>query len=200
MRPAWVVAVAVALAATVTASATAAADPFQRVLTGSFGGRLSAARGAPEGWFLGVETGRAWLLDGDAMASGARAAVADDSDSAWTFGARAGYQLRSGLAIQRAVRRSRGRHRPGRARSFVGVGRRALLVADRHAVRRGARRGRVRRVRRSRHRRGRRRRVASSLARHVAFDAALRDWIADIDGGIRHIPTVTVGIDLGFGG
>jgi len=42
--------------------------------------------------------------------------------------------------------------------------------------------------------------VSIPIARHAIFDLTGRDWIADLDGSVRHIPTVMVGINLGFGG
>ena len=42
--------------------------------------------------------------------------------------------------------------------------------------------------------------VALPVGRHLSFDFAARDWIADVDGAVRHVPTFEVGITVGFGG
>jgi hypothetical protein len=41
--------------------------------------------------------------------------------------------------------------------------------------------------------------AAVVVTRHLGADLALRDWIADLDGAVRHVPTVTLGVHIGFG-
>jgi hypothetical protein len=42
--------------------------------------------------------------------------------------------------------------------------------------------------------------VTLPVLRHLAFDLSVRDWIADLDGGVRDIPTFQLGITVGFPG
>jgi hypothetical protein len=42
--------------------------------------------------------------------------------------------------------------------------------------------------------------VTLPVLRHLAFDVSVRDWIADLDGGVRNVPTFQVGITVGFPG
>ncbi len=190
---------------TCTSSAVALADPapmlgslrgIDPVLVGAFGGGHAHAMGTPQGWFLGADTGWAWLLGGmDVSArttSGAR-------DNAWCFGARAGYQLASGLAIQARFDRL-GVTAPDASGSLMtaSAGVRyslpvvpmpfaeALIGPAFHGTDTSfsAILG-----------------VGASLlvARHLAFDASLRDALVDI-GGVHHVVTLTLGITAGFGG
>ncbi len=177
----------------------ARADLFDRVpprlLVGSFGGGHSGGRG-PHGWFAGVDTGWAWLLGTDDVAARTTGAPHED---AWCFGARAGYQLRSGLALQARYDHLGVTSPDGTGRlSFAAFGLRygfpseiepfaeAMIgpafhgseVSPAAAIGVGA----------------------SVLAtRHLTFDLALRDWLVDA-GGIHHAPTATLGLTAGFGG
>ncbi len=165
------------------------------LLVGSFGGGHSGGR-APSGLFVAVDTGWAWLV-GQADAS-ARATT-DFHTNAWCFGARAGYQLRSGLAVQ-ARYEHLGVSAPdgSGALDFVTAGVRYGLPSEIEpfaevdvgpalhgsAVSPGAALGVG---------------IAVLASRHVAFDLAAHDWLVDI-GGVRHAPTLTLGIAAGFGG
>ncbi|HSN27715.1 MAG TPA: hypothetical protein VLT45_15590, partial [Kofleriaceae bacterium] len=86
----------------VVVPAVAVADPFpwhiDPVLVGAFGGGHGRGGRAPHGWFLGADTGHAWFIGMSDVA--AARATSTPSDSGWCFGARAGYQLPSGLAVQ----------------------------------------------------------------------------------------------------
>ena len=98
----------VALVLVVLFASQAAADPSPQpvlgqlrglpraFLTGSFGGGHSGGR-APHGWFLGADTGWAWLVGGNDIVA---RSTTDTRSNAWCFGARGGYQLASGLAVQ----------------------------------------------------------------------------------------------------
>ncbi len=165
------------------------------LLVASFGGGHSGGR-APAGAFLGVDTGWAWLV-GEADAS-ARATASFQTD-AWCFGARFGYQLRSGLAVQTRYEHLGVSAPDGSGSlSFVTAGVRYALPAEIEpfaevevgpafhgsGVSAGAGLGIG---------------IAVLATRHVAFEAAGRDWLVDL-GGVRHAPTVTFGIAAGFGG
>lgn len=196
---------AAAVVSTCIFSTAAGADPapligslrgIDPVLVGAFGGGHAHAMGVPAGWFLGADTGWAWLLGGmDASArttSGAR-------DNAWCFGARAGYQLASGVALQARFDRL-GVTSPDGSGSVMtasaGV-RYSLPVVPMpfaEALIGPAFYGSNTAVSATLG-------VGASLlvARHLAFDASLRDALVDI-GGVHHVATLTLGITAGFGG
>ena len=194
-----------AIAAMTVSAPAAGADPISLVgqlrglppafLVGSFGGGHSGGRG-PRGFFFGADTGWAWLVGGTDIAT---RSTTGTQDSAWCFGAKAGYQLRSGLAVQ--VRYDHlGVTAPDASGnlSFATVGVRYALpmviepFAEAMAgpafhgsdVSLGAGLGGG---------------LAVIATRHVVFDAAVRDWLVDIRG-VHHAPTVTLGITAGFGG
>lgn len=178
--------------------AAASAQPMHidPVLVGAFGGSHGHGGRAPHGWFLGADTGWAWFVGMPQTI--ARASSTPQSD-AWCFGARAGYQLASGLAIQARFDKL-GVDAPDRSGTLdaVSVGVRysipivpmpfaeAMIGPTFHGSDASASAGVG---------------VGVSLlvARHVAFDGTVRDWIVDLDG-VHHVPTVTFGITAGFGG
>ena len=165
------------------------------LLIGAFGGGHSGGR-APHGFFFGADTGWAWLVGESDVAARSTTSL---QSNAWCFGARGGYQLRSGLAIQ-ARYDHLGVSAPdgAGALSFVSAGVRygfpmeiepfaeAMIGPAFHGgtISPGAALG-----------------LGLSLlaTRHVAFDFAVRDWLVDING-VHHAPTVTLGITAGFGG
>jgi hypothetical protein len=153
------------------------------------------------GWFLGADTGVATLLSSDADRMPLLAASTSTSPNyhAWAFGARAGYEWPSGLALQARID-DLGVHTgdgPGGS-TFATVGLRyslpfalmpfADVLAGPAFDDAGASFGAAIGVG-----------VSVLITRHLGVDLALRDWMADLDGGIRNIPTATVGIQLGFG-
>lgn len=166
------------------------------ILTGGFGGGHSGAR-APHGFFLGADTGWAWRVGGTTDVV-AREVVATRSN-AWCFGARGGYQLASGLAVQ-ARYDHLGVAAPddSGALSFVSAGVRyafpmeiepfaeAMVGPALHGSTTSP--GAALSVG-----------LAVLLSRHAAFDLAARDLLVDL-GGVRHIPSITLGISAGYGG
>ncbi len=166
------------------------------VLVGSFGGGHGLGLGAPHGWFLGADAGRAWLIGGTDIAARSTSSPHDD---AWCFGARAGYQLASGLAVQvrfdqlgvsapngggsmmtasAGVRYSVPIVPMPFAEALIGPAFHGAEVAPSAGLGVG---------------------VSLVIARHIAFDALLRDWLIDTDG-VHHVPAVMLGITAGFGG
>ena len=166
------------------------------VLVGAFGGGHGHGGRAPHGWFIGADTGWAWFLGMPEVAARATTAPRED---AWCFGARGGYQLRSGLAVQMRFDKL-GVEAPDGSGPLdaISAGVRysvpivpmpfaeAMIGPTIHGsdvvASAGLGVG-----------------VSVLLARHVAFDATGRDWIVDL-GGVHHIPTLTFGITAGFGG
>jgi OmpA family protein len=165
------------------------------VLMRSFGGGHGGGR-APHGWFFGVDTGWAWLVGGGETAT---RTTTPPHWNAWCFGARGGYQLRSGLAIQTrydhlGVTAADGNGELGIASAGVryafpmavepfaeamfGPAFHGGSVSPAAALGAG---------------------LSLLASRHVAFDLTVRDWIVDL-GGVRHAPSVTFGITAGFGG
>ena len=178
----------------------AVADPLpllgrmDPILVGAFGGGHGHGARAPHGWFLGAETGHAWFVG---MQSSAARATSTPSDSGWCFGARVGYQLPSGLAVQTRFSKLGVDAGAGGLDEIAGGVRYSLPIVpmpfaeaeigatfDEQEVAASAGVG-----------------IGMSLlvARHVSFDVAAHDWIVDL-GGIHHIPTLTVAITAGFGG
>lgn len=165
------------------------------LLVGSFGGGHSGGH-APSGLFFGVDTGWAWLVGGSDVVARSTAEV---RSNAWCFGARGGYQLASGLAVQ-ARYDHLGVTAPDRSGtlSLISAGVRyafpmeiepfaeAMVGPALHgsATSPAAMLGVG---------------VSVLATRHVAFDLALRDWLVDI-GGVHHVPAATLGITAGFGG
>ena len=184
----------------VVAPAVARADPFlfhiDPVLVGAFGGGHGHGGRAPHGFFLGADTGHAWFVG---MSDVAAHTSTPPSDSGWCFGARAGYQLPSGLAFEATfdklgvdapdgsgtldavaggIRYSLPTVPMPFAEASIGTTFDASNVAASAGVGVG---------------------LSLLVARHVSFDAEARDWIVDL-GGIHHIPMLTIGITAGFGG
>jgi hypothetical protein len=163
--------------------------PPLRLVGGAGGGGGSIAR-APSGPFLGADTGWATMLG----AAGAPAT------GAWSFGARAGYAFSSGLALD-ARFDDLGVHAPsGEGPLLLGTaGVRYSLpfivmpFADAHfgaawygdhaTPTAGLGLG-----------------LSFPVLRHLLVDVSARDWIADVDGSVRHVPTFELGIAGGFGG
>lgn len=165
------------------------------LLTGSFGGGHSGGR-APHGFFLGADTGWAWLVGGSDVV--AREVVATPSN-AWCFGARGGYQLASGLAVQ-ARYDHLGLAAPDAsgALSFVSAGVRYAFPMEiepfAEAMVGPALHGSTTSP-------GAALSVGLSVlaSRHAAFDLTARDLLVDI-GRVRHVPSITLGITAGYGG
>jgi hypothetical protein len=153
---------------------------------------------APHGWFLGADAGIAWLLDGSNISPHATGSTSADP-SAWCFGARVGYQFASGVALETRVD-NLGLDSPDSGDRLIvataGV-RYSLPVVPMpfvealvgpmfHGSSASPSVGLA---------------VGATLfvARHVSFDASLRDWIVDLDG-VRNIPTLMLGMSAGYGG
>ena len=166
------------------------------VLVGAFGSGHGRGVRAPQGWFFGADTGWAWLVG---MPATATRGGSTTRSNAWCFGARAGYQLRSGISVQArfdklgveapdgsgaldtvsaGIRYSL----PTVPMPFAEVMAGPTLHGSDAAASAGVGLG-----------------VSLLVARHVGFDAVARDWIVDL-GGVHHIPTITFGITAGFGG
>jgi len=168
------------------------------VLVGAFGGGHGHATHAPHGWFFGADTGLAWLVGATDVEARTTGSSAVDS-KAWCFGARFGYQSASGLAVQARFDKL-GVGAPDGSGELVAVSAgvrysvpvapmpfaEALVGPAFHGSDVSPTVGLG---------------VGASLvvARHLAFDASLRDWIVDIDG-MHHVPTLMLGISAGFGG
>ncbi len=166
------------------------------VLVGAFGGGHGHGARAPHGWFVGADTGWAWFIG---MPDVVARASSVPRDNAWCFGGRAGYQLASGLAVQ-ARFDELGVGAPDGSGSLAALSAgvrysvpivpmpfaEAMVGPTFHGSDAAASAGVG---------------IGLSLlvARHLAFDAAARDWIVDL-GGVHHIPTITLGITAGFGG
>lgn len=188
---------AVLLAAWVPSTVAAAAPSLPLdALISAFGGSTAHAPHTPYGWFLGADTGWAWLVgSSDVVAR----STTDVRDNAWSFGARAGYQLRSGLAVQArydklgvtapdlsgplmtasfGVRYSVPIVPMPFAEALVGPTFHGSETSPTVGLGAGG---------------------SLVVARHIVFDAAVRDWIVDIHG-VHHVPTVMLGITAGFGG
>jgi hypothetical protein len=166
------------------------------ILTGTFASGHGSAAGVPHGWFLAAEAGVAWRVGASDVAA---RSTDTPHDRSWTFGARAGYQLASGLAVQARFDRLGVTAADASGRlSAAAAGVRysaplfplpfaeVLVGAAFHA--------------------GDQAPVAAlgiggsiPLTRHAQIDVSLRDWLVDISG-VHHIPTATVGITAGFGG
>jgi hypothetical protein len=198
---ACVVAIIVVTSATAVADAPPALLGSLRgmppaVLVGAFGGGHGHAVRAPHGWFLGADIGWAWIVGATDVAT---RATADDRTNSWCFGARAGYQFESGLAVQARFDRL-GVAAPDGSGSialasagvrysipivpmpFAEVQLGTALHGSDASAAVGVGIG-----------------ASLVVARHLAFDLSLRDWIVDIDG-IHNAPTVMLGVTAGFGG
>jgi len=174
-------------------------SPAEAEPIGAFGGGAGAYARMPSGLFLGADTGVAVLASSDGDTAARVAEPVAPKDTGWTFGIRAGYEWESGLALQARVD-DLGTHTNDGDQSltFCSVGVRYSLpfvvmpfvdalvgpAFDSSGTSFGAAIG-----------------VGASIlvTRHLGVDLALRDWMADLDGGIHHIPTATVGVQLGFG-
>lgn len=179
----------------------AAADPLHHIpdaiLIGSFGGSSGGGGHAPHGWFLGADTGWAWLVGASTVVE--RSAIIHPTSNGWSFGARAGYQLVSGLAVQArydhlgvdapddnvglslvsaGVRYTLPAELAPFAEVMVGPALHAATTSPGAALALG---------------------LSVLATRHLTFDLTGRDVVVDI-GGVHHVPSVTLGITAGFGG
>ncbi len=166
---------------------------------GAFGGGSGGYARMRSGLFLGADTGIALLVSSDADGVAHTDSPVEPKDRAWTFGARAGYEGENGVAVEAQVD-DLGIHTNDGTEplTFCAVGVRYSLpfvvmpfaealigpAFDSSGTSLGAGVG-----------------VGASIlvTRHLGIDVTFRDWMADLDGGIRHMPTGTVGIQLGFG-
>ena len=160
------------------------------VLVGAVGGGSGAVSRAPSGVFAGADTGLAIMVG-----SGQ-----DAARDAWSFGARAGYQWRSGLAVQgrfddlgvgpptgggsllvasAGVRYSMPLVVMPFAEALVGPAFNGTHTTPAAGLALG---------------------VTLPVLRHLAFDLSVRDSIADVDGAVRNVPTFQLGITVGFPG
>lgn len=178
---------------TLFVAAPAGATPI-----GAFGGGGGAYARMRSGFFLGAETGLALSTGTDVNAGVAR--VASTPGSWWTFGARTGYEWENGVALQLRIDDLGTRAGDGSGTlSVASVGVRYSLpfivmpfvdalvgpAFESGDTSLAAAVG-----------------VGGSvlITRHLAFDLAFRDWMTDLGGsGIRHVPTVTLGVQIGFG-
>jgi hypothetical protein len=215
-----VVQVLVSGAVVVALATTAAADPLaletgpddamgglfvgggmpDALLVGAFGGGFHSMARAPHGWFLGVETGWARWLAFDANIARADVAPPSSPNNGWAFGVRGGYQLRSGLAVQMRFDDLGVDTSPGSGSLLIASGGLRysfpFVVMPFAEVLFGAMFSGTDATPAAGLGVG----VSAPVARHAALDLSVRDWIADLGGSVRHIPTVMVGINLGFGG
>lgn len=162
--------------------------PFR--LVGGFGGGGGAISRAPSGLFVGADTGWAVMLGPGP----------GPAPNAWAFGTRVGYQWRNGLALEGRFD-DLGVEPPTKGGSllfgsagirysipFVVMPFAEALIGPAfngtHAAP-GAGLG-----------------IGASLpvVRHLMFDLSLRDWIVDLDGAVRNVPTIELGITVGFTG
>ena len=166
---------------------------------GAFGGGSGGYARMRSGFFLGADTGVAASVSSDTDSVARTDPPVEPKDRAWTFGVRAGYEWDNGIAVQARVD-DLGIHTNDGTEplTFCTVGVRYSLpfvvmpfaealvgpAFDSSGTSLGAGVG-----------------LGASIlvTRHLGIDVALRDWMADLDGGIRHVPTATVGIQLGFG-
>ena len=141
---------------------------------------------APEGLFLGADTGVATLLPSNK----------DPAHVGWAFGFRGGYQWRSGIALQ-ARFDDLGVDAPktGGTLLFTTLGLRYSLplplmpfaeVLGGTAiygsnVTPGVGLGLG---------------VSLPVLRHLVFDLSIRDWIAELDSSVCNVPTVELGITV----
>ncbi len=175
-------------------SRTSAADEIAAmplpVLVGTVGGGGGALSHAPSGVYVGADTGLGIML-------GSPSYPAED---AWSFGATAGYQWRSGLALQgrfddlgvapprgggsllvasAGLRYSMPLVAMPFAEALVGPTFNGSHAAPAAGIGLG---------------------VSLPVLRHLALDLSVRDWIADLDGAVRNTPTVELGFAVGFPG
>jgi hypothetical protein len=159
-------------------------------LVGAVGGGGGALSRAPSGLFVGADTGWAVMLGPGS----------EPAPNGWAFGARLGYQWRSGLALEArfddlgvdpptgggsllvgsgGVRYSLPFLVMPFAEALVGPAFNGSHVTPGAGVGLGA---------------------SLPVVRHLMIDLALRDWIVDLDGAVRNIPTVELGVAVGFPG
>jgi len=186
--------------AAASSSRTASAEPAHGVLDFAIprpparltGTVLSPGHGpaeAQEGLLLGIGSGWSTLLPSSR----------DAADGAWSLGARLGYQLRYGLALDaRYDYLGVAPHADGRVLQTGAAGLRyslpwyvepfaeAALGCTFHgadvSIGGGVGLG-----------------ISLPVGQHLAFDLALRDWITPLDGEVRHVLSTHLGVTLTFG-
>ena len=165
---------------------------------GSFGGGAGAYARMRSGLFLGADTGLA-ILESSDTTSIAHDAATTSNDRRWAYGVRAGFEWSSGLAFQARID-DLGVH--------AGAGNQAVMAAsvgvryslpfvvmpfvdalvgpafDGDGTSLGAGMG-----------------VGASIlvTRHLGLDLACRDWMSDLGGSVRHIVTISGGVQISFG-
>ena len=188
MTRAHVVAVVVALAGTARADTPSFSPVRSLLLGGAGGGGGAGAARVPQGLFLGVDVGWSEL----------RASTAQPTEDAATYAVRAGYQLRSGVAIE-ARFDDLALHAPsggGPLLSITGGVRYSVRLVPMPFVEALA--GLATYGDHTTPDVGLGGGVSVLLGRHLIADAALHDWILSIDGDVRHVPTLTVGVSIGY--
>lgn len=150
------------------------------------------------GFFLGAETGLALSTGTDVLAPGAREQAS--SGSWWTFGARAGHEWENGIAVQ--LRFDDLGTRAGDGANAISIASAGVRYSLPFIVMPfvDAMVGPAFENGQSSFAAGVGVGASLLITRHLAFDVAFRDWMTDLGGGgIRHIPAVTVGIQISFG-
>jgi hypothetical protein len=157
-------------------------------LVGAYGGGVGAVSHAPRGAFVGADAGWSTML-----ASGT-----DSAHGAWAFGLRGGYQWRSGLALEARFDDLGVSAPDGGGPLLAAVGglrySAPLIVMPYGEVELGptfygphvspsAQIGIG---------------LSLPLHRHLVIDLGARDTIANVDGAVRHVPTVALGLTVGF--
>jgi hypothetical protein len=160
------------------------------VLVGAYGGGSGALAHAPRGGFVGADAGWATML----------ATGGDEASGAPAFGLRAGWQWASGIALEGCFDDLGASPPQGGGPLLVGSGgvrySVPLVVMPYAEVLGGAGfygahvspTG------------GLGLGVSVPVLRHLMLDVGVRDWIADIDGHVRHVPTAALGFTVGFEG
>jgi hypothetical protein len=166
---------------------------------GAFGGSAGAYARFRSGFLFGADTGIATLVSSDEDSIARVEPTTTPKYHGWAFGVRTGYEWTNGIALQARVD-DLGTHTGSgnQPLSIASVGLRYSLpfvvmpfvdalvgpAFDNSGTSLGAAIG-----------------IGASIivTRHLGVDVAVRDWMADLGGGIRHIPTVTLGVQLGFG-
>ncbi len=159
------------------------------VLVGAAGGGGGGYAHVPGGLFLGADSGVATILP-----SGK-----DSAHAAWTFGARGGYQWRSGVALQArfddlgveapsggptlltataGLRYSLPFEPMPFGEVLVGPAIFGSQVTPTVAVGVG---------------------ISLPVLRHLVFDLSVRDWVMDVDSAVRNVLTGELGVSVIFG-
>lgn len=152
------------------------------------GGAGAGGARAPQGLFVGADTGGATMLGG-APARGE-----------WAFGAGVGYQWRSGLALDARFDDLGVGSPSGSSPLLVGSGgvRYGVPIFVMPYVE--ARLGPAFYGPHATPTAGIGLGLGLPVFRHLAFELGGRDWIADVDGAIRHVLSFELGVAVGFDG